>query len=96
MKKWKRGFLIVCYFSIFCFLLVMSGCVSREAYLQKSSAGQVGCPANSITIEDIETMLGTVSGWTAKCEGKTFICSSMTSGIVCKESLKKGKTSSKK
>jgi hypothetical protein len=43
MKEVKMGFLYVCKVGIFCFLLASSGCVSREAYLQKSSSGQIGC-----------------------------------------------------
>ncbi len=79
----KKSFLIVFYAALFCFLITMSGCVSREDYLRKQTTGRIGCPPDSITIENIDTMAGLVSGWTAKCKGKTYYCSSMTSGIVC-------------
>jgi len=90
MKKGlKKCFLMVFYIGIFCFLLAMMGCAAgRDSYLRQTSAGQIGCPPEEITIENVNTMFGAVSGYTAKCKGKTFYCSSMTSGIFCKESTK--------
>jgi hypothetical protein len=83
----KEFFMMFCA-GIFCFIITMSGCVSRDSYLRQTSAGQIGCAPEEITIENINTMAGLVSGYTAKCKGKTFYCSSMTSGIFCKEATK--------
>jgi hypothetical protein len=89
-KGFKIGFPMVCYVGIFLFsfLIAMPGCVSRDSYLRQTTSGQIGCPPEEITIEDTNTIGGLVSGYTAKCKGRTFYCSSMTSGIFCKEAAK--------
>ena len=66
----------------------MSCCISREDYLRQESTGRIGCAPESIAIENVNTIAGLVSGWTAKCNGKTYYCSSLKSGVVCKEADK--------
>lgn len=73
--------------SIAAVLLLAAGCTN--ARISKNlSAGAIGCPANSITIVDETATASGTHTWTAKCAGKTFVCSFQTSaGTNCKESL---------
>jgi hypothetical protein len=58
--------------------LVLSGMLLTAcATLQQASAGEVGCPANEITISNHETGWNT-STWLASCRGKDFVCSSVS------------------
>lgn len=79
----KKFYTMAFYIGIICILSIMFGCISREEYLRTQTTGRVGCPPDEITIEKINTLGGLVSGWTAKCKGKTYYCTSMTSGVVC-------------
>lgn len=85
----KKLFVMTCFAGIISLVMAMPGCVSREEYLRQQTTGRIGCPPESITIEKINTIAGAVSGWTAKCKGKTYYCTSMTGGVVC--SKKAGK-----
>lgn len=95
MNKWRVVFQIMYCAMVLSLLVVLSGCTDMNAHLRSMSAGQIGCSPDEITIKDINSTAGIVTGWTAICEGKTFYCTSASSGNSCKEALKR-KTKNKK
>lgn len=48
--------------------------------MQALSSGHIGCAPNEITIKDPSDTSITYN-WTAKCNGKTFICSQDLTGF---------------
>jgi hypothetical protein len=85
MKKVKMLFGVMCCFVAFCFLLSFTGCGAANSMARTMSSGQVGCPPDSIIIENLVNGLVTNS-WIAKCEGRTYYCSQTADGpAYCKE-----------
>ena len=56
-------------------LLALAGCFNLAA----ASSGQIGCPANDISITNDEAGFA-IRTWTAQCRGQTYFCSSQGRG----------------
>ncbi|MBW2044707.1 MAG: hypothetical protein JRI96_07445 [Deltaproteobacteria bacterium] len=72
---------------IFCliFLTTLLGCTPVIAY-QRITSGVIGCPPSDIEISNIEPgYFYGIATWTAKCNGKTYICSEGKRSLNCKE-----------
>lgn len=71
------------------FVALLSLCTGCMSGLRGPTSGQIGCPRQEVEISDKHMGL-TSSTWTAACRGKTFYCSSHSSGdsgsqVSCKE-----------
>ena len=65
----------------------MTGCAVVMGDLPTISADLIGCPSQTIAIQD-ENMGYFNDTWTAKCEGRTYYCSRKVRGsTVCDEAL---------
>jgi hypothetical protein len=70
--------------------MTLAACAGQ---IQRASSGQVGCPAEEITIADKNRSWGSVT-WTASCRGNTYYCSAVSTGkdteqISCKQAVAK-------
>ena len=56
-----------------------TACVSLPDRLKTASAGHTGCTPEQMTVADIRTAGGGLL-WNASCNGKTYLCSAVTTG----------------
>ena len=85
----KKEVVIMRFAVIFILYLTITGCAASTAELRALSSGKIGCPENTITIENSSVGMKTAS-WTVKCKGKTYFCAGddMLRGVTCKEEVK--------
>jgi hypothetical protein len=60
-------------------LLGASACVTVTDHLKAVSAGHTGCVPERLTISNIRSA-GDAILWDATCNGKTYLCSDVTTG----------------
>lgn len=56
--------------------IAAAGCGASVSPYARASAGQVGCPAESIELSDIQRGRGAPEAWVAMCGPVAYACSS--------------------
>jgi hypothetical protein len=64
---------------VFAVMLSATACVSLTDQLKTASAGHTGCAPEQLTISNLRSSGGGLL-WNATCNGKTYLCSEVTSG----------------
>jgi hypothetical protein len=75
--------------TIFVLVAFVAGCaMTNERVSRNLASGEIGCPADSITIENETASFDGSHNFEAICKGQRFFCHyHQTSGIDCKEEL---------
>jgi hypothetical protein len=78
---------------LFFILMIMGiGVMACTGERRRATAGQIGCPAEEVTISDENMGWNTVT-WTADCRGKRFFCTQVSGKdsrqVSCKEEIPK-------
>ncbi len=66
--------------------LWLSGCLNKYTMSEQVTSYNTGCAAEDVQVFDEVDNLNSDHTWTAKCGGKTYLCSDHSSaGSVCYE-----------
>lgn len=66
---------------------LLAGCAAHDAWREKLTSGEIGCPPSEINIADSDRNLTTIT-WTAQCRGETFYCTASNAGrTTCAKAL---------
>jgi len=60
--------------------MFIGGCASPTQLAQSASAGRVGCSPSEVIISNFEGGFTHARSWTAVCNGKSYICSGVSTG----------------
>jgi hypothetical protein len=69
---------------IFAAMLSATACVPVTDQLKTASAGHTGCAPEQLTISNLRSAAGGLL-WNAACNGKTYLCSEVSSGKASTE-----------